>query len=233
MAPNKKISRSRKRELEAPDEFLTFTGKVLKFVAENRIKIISGASVFLALLVIGAGLRYYSFYVEKKASEMLDKGSAKAESLRKEGDLKKAYESGGKDFRAILEKYPNQKAGKIARIMLADLAFEAGEYDAAVSLYKEALQDFKQDPFYGNLILTNLAYASEQKKDYESAMTYLKMIDAGAGSDLNDQVLFDLGRIQSKINPSAKENEYYRKIAEAHPNSPYADMAREKTGSGL
>ncbi len=233
MATNKRISRSRKRELEAPDEFLTFSGRLLKFATENRRKIGTGVAVLLALIFIGSGLRYYSFYTEKKAFEMLDKGIKNTEAARKEGDPVKVYQAASADFKNILDTYPEKKAAKIARVMFADIAYAAGEYDVAISLYKKAIEDFKGDTVYRHLILTDLAYACEQKKDYENAFKYMKMIETDSDPELKDEVLFNLGRLHSKINPSEKENEYYKKILEAYPKSVYADMAREKTGSAF
>jgi tetratricopeptide (TPR) repeat protein len=230
MAIHKRISRSRKRELEAPDEFLTFSGKLLKLAAENKQKIVTGAAVILALILVGSGIRYYSFYTGKKAFSLLDEGIKKTESERKTGDPQKVYQSVSKDFNAILDAYSEKKAGKIARVIFADIAYDAGEYDLAVSLYTRALEDFKEDQLYKNLILTSLAYTYEQKKDYENAVKYIKMIDASADEQLQDEVLFTLGRLQSSINPDKKENEYFQKILKEYPNSIYADMVREKSG---
>jgi tetratricopeptide (TPR) repeat protein len=233
MATNKRVSRSRKRELEAPDEFLTFSGKLLKLAAENRQKIVTGGAVLLALILIGSGVQYYSFYTDKKASELLDEGIKKTEAARKTGDPIKVYKAASGDFKTLLDTYPEKKAGKIARVMFADIAFAAQDYDVAIALYKGAITDFNKDPLYEHLILTSLAYACEQKKDYENAVKYMKMIDAGSDRQLHDEVLFTLGRLQSKVNPDKKGNEYYQKILKEYPKSVYADMAREKAGSAF
>jgi ABC-type Fe3+ transport system permease subunit len=54
----KKISRSRKRDLEDPDEFITFWTKLFNFTAEHKVQV-SCALTFLVVLIIVAAVTVF------------------------------------------------------------------------------------------------------------------------------------------------------------------------------
>jgi tetratricopeptide (TPR) repeat protein len=227
---NKRISRSRKRELETPDEFITFTGKLLQAAAENRQKIIgAGCAVLMAILVI-AGLRYYSIQTEQKAFELFQTGLEKIEKAGASKGNAAVQAEIRSVFESVVNKYPRKKAGKIARILLADITCDAGEYDSAISLYERSLKDFDKDPFYRTIILNGLAHACEQSGDNENAIKYMETVNEGQDLGFKDEALYNLGRMASKTGRKELEIEYYQQILKSHPDSVYADMVREKVG---
>jgi tetratricopeptide (TPR) repeat protein len=230
---NKRISRSRKRELAAPDEFLTFSGKLIKFFVENKTKIIASGATFLALILVLSGFRYYSVQTEKKAFALLDGAMGKYRKSMENKDPAKAYGEVKKDFEAILEKYSGNRGGKIAKVEFADICFSAGEFDRAIEMYKQSLQHFEKYPYYRFLILNGLAYAYEQKKDYSNAIKYFEILKTEQDKEPNDDVLFNLSRLYAANNDHAKEKEYYKKIISDFPDSIYIDIAKEKVGDGV
>lgn len=227
---NKRISRSRKRELAEPDQFLTFSSRLLRFFAENKPKVISAAATFAALIVVLSGLRYYFVQTEKKAFASLDKVMEKYLASLENNDGAKAYAEVKKDFEIIIEKYSGNKAGKIAKVEFANACFSAGEFDQAVDMYKQSLKNFENDAYYRLLILNGLAYAYEQEKDYSNAIKYLEMIKSDKNLETKDDVLFNLGRLYAVNNDHSKELENFKKIISEFPDSIYIDIVKEKVG---
>jgi hypothetical protein len=93
-------------------------------------------------------------------------------------------------------------------IQLADLYFDAGNFDKAITAYKDALSMEEDNPE----TLWNLSRALERKKEYESAKTYLEKLFAidkdfgyGDASMLYCRILFATG-----------ETDKARKELEAH-----------------
>ncbi len=227
---NKRISRSRKRELGEPDEFITFSNKLLKLVGENRRKIVSTAGIVIALIVVFSGIRLYSVQTEKKAFAMLENGMKKYEKSLGSDDPVKVYLDVKTDFQFILDEYPRMKAGKIARMVFANICYAAGEYDVAIDMYHQSLEDFEERPFYRYLVLNSLAYAYEQKKDYAHAVNYMEMINSGPDLEMKDDVFFTLGRLYSANNDTDKKMEFFKKIIDEYPDSIYTDIVKEKIG---
>lgn len=229
---DKRISRSRKRELDQPDEFLTFSGKLLNYATLHKQKILTFSGVLIALVLLVGGVRYYSAHTEAKAFILLEKGIEKYEVARETKDPEKVYAAVKEDFQNILDTYPGKKAGKIACMMLADISYDAGEFDKAIELYEQTLTKFDKSPFYRQLILNNLAYAYEQKNELEKAIAYMEKINSGSVHDFKEDVLYNLARLYAKTGQSEKEMACYKKIQADFPNSIYANMVKEKLNSG-
>ncbi|MFO7964091.1 MAG: tetratricopeptide repeat protein [Desulfobacterales bacterium] len=227
-----RISRSRKRELQKPDEFISFTGGILQAVSENRRRFIVGGAALIVVILAVIGFRYHAARTEENASRLLQAGLEKMEDI---GPAENASDplrvEVKRDLEMVVEKYPGKKAGKIARILLADIAAETGEYESALMLYERALKDFNNDPFYTTLILKGLAYANEQSGNLDSAMAYMKSAKAGPDLGFEDEVLYHLGRLASEKGMHDEGAAYYRELLESHPDSIYADLAEEEAAA--
>jgi tetratricopeptide (TPR) repeat protein len=223
-----RISRSRKRELDEPDEFITLTGRLVNYAARNKQKIIAISVIALSLIVLLAGLRFYMVQTEKNAFGELDKALARYASAREKKDPKQVYLEVKPDFEKIVDQYASKKAAKIAAVVLADISYAAGEIDPAIALYEKSLKEFKNNPFYLDLIVNSLAYAWETKKEYEKAIEYLEKIRSGENSELKEEALFNLGRLYAETGHPEKEVEYFKQIEKDYPDSIYLDMVKEK-----
>ena len=78
----KKRKKTRKELLKEPDEFITFSGKLIQFAAEHRTHITYALGIILSLAVIISGIRFVSIRSENNASILLDKGLSQYNSLR-------------------------------------------------------------------------------------------------------------------------------------------------------
>ena len=114
-------------------------------------------------------------------------------------------------------------------MILANISFNAGEPDKAIALYKAALEDFNE-PFYRGQIWNGLGYAYETKNDLSKAAEYFESTAAGANEILKGEALFNLGRIYSALGNNEKSLGAYQRVITDHPDSLYADLARERTG---
>ena len=228
---NKRISRSRKRELEQPDEFVTFTGKLLEYISLHKQKIIVVSGVLLALCLGIAGTRYYSVYTEGKALSLLEKALSEYQSEKGTIDSKEVYLNVKADFALVVDEYSSTKAAKIAAVTLADISYEAGEFDTAIALYEKTLKKSKENLFYRNIISTSLAYAYEGKKEFQKAIKCLERTEPEINSELKGEVLFNLARLYHQTGQSGKEIECYQKIDKECENSIYSRLAKEKLAS--
>ena len=224
----KRISRARKRILAEPDEFITFSSKLLQFSTEHKGKLAYILGTLFIIVVVFSGLQYFSNKAENKAFIQLDQNMKKYEALMKDNDIEKAYRDVAKDFERILEEYSNNEGKKIARLIYANISYDAGDFDKAISLYNEALLDFDTHTFYKNLILNGLGYCHEAKKDYETAIKYFEMIIAQPVAILKDDALFNLGRLYAVIDANNKSIDAFKKIISDHTDSIYIELAKEK-----
>jgi tetratricopeptide (TPR) repeat protein len=224
----KRVSRSRKRQLEQPDKFISFSAKFLGFLAKYKVPMLSAVGVIFAIIIVCSSVYYYSDRAESKASVMLANSLAKYEKIKTEQGAVKAYQEVANDFNQIIENNWGKDSAKIARVMYANICYNAGDFDTATELYNKALSDFENNPFVKNLILSGLAYSKEGKKDYNTAAKYLEMIMSGSNDANKDETLFNLGRLYAEMGNKNKSIEAFNKIISDYKNSSYLEIAKEK-----
>ena len=224
----KSISRARKRDLENPDEFITFWTKLFNFVTEHKFQVSCALTFLIVLLIVAAVTVYYLRQSENKAFFLLQQGVAKYQTLMRAGNPSKAFLEAEKDFGLILEKYSNRKGGKLARLTYADMCYAAGDYDKAIANFSKLLEDFNDEPFLKNLVLSSLGYSYNAKKDYKTSAKYFEMIVTTPDYNNKDEALFNLGELYAKIGEKDKSLDAFKKILSDHTGSMYTEIAKEK-----
>jgi tetratricopeptide (TPR) repeat protein len=223
-----KISRSRKRVLEEPDEFISFSARLIQWVRKHRLPLSFGAGFIVILSASIFVGRYFSDKAENRASDLMAKTMAKYETILKDQPPDKAYLDAKIGFEQILEQYSGKDAAKIAKVIYADIAYDAGDFEKAIELYNKASADFDKDPFFKNLIFSSLGYSYEGKKDYKTAAKYFEMVVSGPDSGMIDEALFNLGRIYAAMGKMEKSKDMFQKIISDQADSIYIDLVKEK-----
>lgn len=221
--------KSRKELLEEPDPFMVFVGKALAFYRKYQQQVIVGVGAVVLVAIVVTGIIYYQGKEEERAAAMLGQANAKYQAMRQKGPSFMDHEALKNEFRTISEKHAKTGAGRAALLQYADLAYATGDYDTAVSAYGKALDAYKDQPEFKNLIYNGLAYAYEGKKDLEKAQAHYEMIVSGAQTGLKDQALFNLARIYEKKGMEKEKAEAYQRIVSDYPEFMYYELARENT----
>jgi len=220
---------TRKELLNEPDEFITFSAKLLKIIATYNVQLLYGIGLLILTGIIFSGTSYFSYRSEGQAFAMLEKTMKNYDvSLEKNGS-DKAYKEVKNDFVKIIDKYSGNRGGKIARIEFANISINAGDTDGAIDLYRKALEDFSDDQTVKNIILSNLGYAYEEKKDLQSAVKYFEMIVSEPDTFLKDEALFNLGRIYAAMGNEKMSRDAYKKILSEFAGSFYIPIAKERS----
>ncbi len=230
MAKPKKVSR--KQLLKEPDEFLTFSGKMLNYVVEHKKSIIAVSSGVLLALIIFSVVQYMGYRAENRAFDLLSDAWGRYEAVLEEKTPAEAYEAVKADLDALLASYGDAEAGKMGRVIYANIAYEAEKPDRAVTLYDAALAAFDGDPDLKNLILSGLGYAHEQRKAYEESVAYFERIVAGKSPVLKSEAYFNLGRIYELLEQPEKSRKAYETLVSDYTDSIYADMVKEQLAAG-
>ncbi len=224
----KKRKKTRKELLKEPDEFMTLSGKLIKFAVEHKKQLTYGLGIILALLVIISGVRFFSIRAENKASAMLNQSLTEYNRLKVEKTPAAVYGAVSSGFQNILQKYGGKHSGRIARLLYANICYDAGKYQQAIDLYNTSVKDFEKQPVIHSQILSSLGYAYEQQQEYSKAISYFEKISTAPGQILQDEALFHLGRLYNKLGQPQKSKAAYQKIISDHPDYIYIDIVREQ-----
>ncbi len=222
---------SRKKLLKEPDEFITFTGRLIEFTRVYQKKIIGGAAVLIFILITITIVRNISERNEAEASLLLARAQNKYTEASSSGSNESALKKVEEDFQNILKSYSGKNSGKRARLILADIYFDAGMFDKAIELYKSSLDDWNKFPALQNIILSSLGYAYEGKKELETALSYYEKINKSNDPSQKDIATYNMGRIYEVLGKKDKSIESFKSVNKEYPNFIYAQIVKEKIKS--
>ena len=226
MAKQKRVTR--KQLLKEPDEFITTTGKIIRWGRQYARQMAYAAGAFLLILVVITGYRYYSNNAENRAFSLLDQAVSNYEDKKTDMDVLAAYEDAKEDFEYIIRKYDNTEGGKLATVVFAGISYDADNVERAIQLYEAALAYFENDPTYQNFLWSGLGYAYEKKQDIPIAISYFEKIAGGKDPVIKDVALFNMGRLYHELGDTVKSMQAYERLTTEHTDSIYYQLAMEK-----
>ena len=223
-----KKKKTRKQLLKEPDEFITFTGKAITFVTGYQKQISYMLCALVAVALIFFGYRFFAQRAETKAFSLLGQTQSKYETLIETSSETEAYSQVSDAFQSIIKKYGGNAGGKLARLIYANISYDARQYEKAIAIYKQSLSDFKEDKFVYNLILSNLGHAYQRVEDEQSAAAYFEKAASATDSPIREEALFNLGLMYAKLGEAAKSQKTLQELLDNHPDSIYFDMVEEE-----
>jgi len=216
---------TRKQLLKEPDEFITFTGRMIEFSRKYQTQILYCAVAFFIIILSITGFRYYTNWKEKKAFTSLGYlMTAYNKALENKSDLTEVKNG----FQEAVDKYSGYAGGKMARVVFANICYQTDDLDTSIALYTEALEDFMEDIPLRCFIQSSLGYAYEAKKDFQKAAYYFDEIASTENTSMKDEALFNLARLYDAAGNKEKSIDAYNKILSDYTNSPYIEIVKEK-----
>jgi tetratricopeptide (TPR) repeat protein len=225
MATKKK---TRKQLLKEPDEFITFTGKAITFVSGYQKQISYALCTIIAVALIFFGYRFFAQRAETKAFTLLGQIQSKYDTLISSSSETEAYNQVSETFQRIIKKYGGNAGGKLARVIYANISYDARQYEKAIALYKQSLSDFEDDKFVYNMILSNLGHAYQRAENEQNASVYFEKAASATDSPVREEALFNLGLMYKKLGEAAKSQKTLQEILNNHPDSIYSDLVQEE-----
>ncbi len=196
---------TRKELLNEPDEFITATAAATRWINENLKSVLITLTVMA--VVIGGGSGYYAWY---NASE----NTAMSKYYAASGDEAKTQ--------AVADEYAGTRAGKMALLRLADLAYAQAEYTKAIENAELFIDSWsKRDIFYWEAsMLLAASYISDGKP--AESLSYLDACIEDAAAAIKDQAgfykvnaLVALKRGDEAQTLAAQINDPYKALAQA------------------
>ena len=224
----KKVSRSRKRDLNEPDEFISFWTKVFRWISEYKLIFSIALGVMVVVIIIISGMVYFIKKSEDKAFALLQQEIVNYQTKLKTNTPETACLDVEKDFQLIMDKYSNRAGGKLAGFIYANMCYAAKDYDKAIELYNKSLINFNHELFIKDLILNGLGYAYLSKKDFKTAAKYFEIIASDPNYKIKDEALFNLGELYAAMGDQDKSTTAFKQIISDHSDSMYIEIVKER-----
>ncbi|MFP4474671.1 MAG: YfgM family protein [Desulfatibacillaceae bacterium] len=220
-----KISR---KQLKEPDEFQTFTAKIITYMVEHRRQLYTVAGVITFLVVAGLFLNYFMARTERKAHEMASQAEALYINYLAGAENRPELSTIVERFEDVVREYPRTDAGRSAKLYLAQVYMREGEYEKAVRHYEEVLDRFGGDEDLAKVAAIGLAYAHEQRKEYEKAAEYFRKLAEAEDKAFKEDATLGLARTYEAMGRTEDAYRVYRDFVERYPESVYVQLIREK-----
>ncbi len=209
----------RRKDLKKPDEFVTFTRKLVDFAREHATVAI-GAALVVAALLLGAGGFSLWTQMERGAANV---AFASARTLFVSEEYKPAQEA----FQSVAERYSGTIYGATALLYAADSALASGDYETAGTLYRRFLAGDSAPEYLRQAALVRLGLAEERagrigeaRRTYEEAHGLVGPFAADA--------LLGQARTARLSGDAAAARRLYEQFLDAHPSSPMLVTVRSE-----
>jgi tetratricopeptide (TPR) repeat protein len=224
----KRVSRSRKRDLNEPDEFISFWSKIFNLIAEYKVIFSSALVIVVVIIIIITGMVYFIKKSEDKAFALLQQGIINYQAKLETSTPEKALLDVEDDWQFIMDKYSRRHGSKLAGFIYANMCYTAKNYDKAITLYNTSLIDFNDETFIKNLILNGLGYSYKAKKDFKTAARYFEAIVSAPDYTIKDEALFNLGELYAAMGDHDKSISAFKRILSDHSGSMYIEIVKER-----
>lgn len=217
--------KTRKELLKGPDEFMTFSERVVRYV-QDRSRAFILAGVVLFLIILGyVGLTWYMDFENRRAQEVYNKAYYTLRNAEASGDRLEDPSVPANYFREVTSNHRLARVTNLVLPQLASLEFQQGNLDEAIESYKKFKEQSRGNKPYYALAGLALSACFEARGQYDAAISQLDPIIADPESFLREQALFRLVRLHRLNGRLDKAREAHESLAGDFPGSPFLLIA--------
>ncbi len=223
--PGKKIPR--KKLLKEPDEFISTTGKILRFLRGHRRQVILYGVIGLVILLAGAAGYYFLLWQESKAQviqhqakQIYAEALFAASSPEKQ---KEKYKNALEKFRESLSFYTRNRVSQIAHLYMGHCHYALKEYPQAISAYTRCLSG----P-YRAIARDGIAHSFEAQGDFAQALEHFQKNMEEERNPYLLEAILGVARCYETLKQTPKAVEFYEKALARKPPERIADLIHRK-----
>lgn len=165
-----------RKEIKAPDEFLTLTGRLLTLASAHGRLIAALVAGVVASILLVWGLLVYLDRTEQEALATLSQIEAQ---LRRNEGAEEVAPTLVEQLQQIPGRFGAGEARGHAWLYLGHVAYRKGDYPAALVAYRQAQAHGKAGSVLGALASLGVGYTLEASGDFlEAQKIYQQVIDA-------------------------------------------------------
>ena len=218
----------KRKEIKKPDEFITFSAKVINWCSEN-IKILMGvaAGVALFLVIVGA-VFVFKASREAKASDLYQKALALYPSGSPGENNLTEYAQATDALEEVQKRYGSTTVATTALVDLGNIYFEQGAYNKTILFYNDFLQRTDRTHPLHDRVLVSLGETYEAKESYEDALKIYQLIAKEGAPVYQAQVQLYLGRVYEAMGDKTNAMVHYDNYLNGSPAPLFGEWIRIK-----
>ncbi|MDP7385259.1 MAG: tetratricopeptide repeat protein, partial [Nitrospinota bacterium] len=198
-----------RRALRRPDEFITRSAKVIKYVQVNKKKVLLIVGGVLVVFVAVFAYRMYQGGQEARASSLV--------SMAIEGFGK--YPTNSAPFERIIHGYSGTRGARLAGLYLAHSLHRKGEAERAAKAYQKLTEDSAAPELLRTEAILGRGYAFVTLKRCKEAESAFKQTPAKAGL-AQQQAQLAIGQCYELKGEPHEALKHFQEFAGRFPQSP-------------
>ena len=218
----------RKKELRKPDEFLTFSSRIIAWCQDN-IRIVIGVLASVAvLLLITSAVFLFKASRETKARALYGEALSlyPVESSGNAGAAN--YSMATAKLEEVRQRYRSTRVANYVLIDLGNIYFQEGDYEKAISCYTDFLQRTDvSDPLHDQA-LESLGETYEAKGSWQEAVEVYHRLGSEGAPAYQAQAQLYLGRVYEAIGDKQKAMTHYDNYLNDSPALIFGEWIRVK-----
>ncbi len=204
------------------DEFVSIVDQMIQWFSENWKPIVAAVGALVVVFLLWWGLSSWSQNRSAKASQVLAATTEKMEKAKTPED-RKAVED---ELRKVIDRYGRTPQADEAHILLARMLIEDGSTDEARRMLS-AVSERSKDTAMVRVATLNLLHLRVTSGQGAEVAQELQAMVAGKDPRLpRDVALYELAKVSRAEGNVTQAREYFQKLVDDFPESPYAAEAR-------
>jgi tetratricopeptide (TPR) repeat protein len=218
----------RRKELKKPDEFITFSSRIIAWCQENIrivVRVLAGVAV---LILIASAVFLFKTSRETKARGLYEEALSlyQVESSGNSGAVD--YSMATAKLEEVKQRYHSTTVATNALIDLGNIYFQEGDYEKAISCYTDFLQRTDlSHPLYDQA-LESLGQTYEAKGSWQEAVEVYQRLASKGGPVYQAQAELYLGRVYEAIGDKQKAMTHYDNYLNESPALIFGEWIRIK-----
>jgi predicted negative regulator of RcsB-dependent stress response len=210
------------------DEFVSIVDRMMRWGKSNWQPLVIGVGVVVGVAVIIGLVGMISGNRRDNAAEALQRAMDKYEESTAPDAGPEVAEEARSLFEEVADDFGGLPQGRVAKLYTARLLMERGDADEARELLVKLSRRRKGDPVVRVATLDLIQLRVQSGQGAEVAAELEAMV-AGRDPRLpRDVALFELANVYVHERDFAKAEEYFQKLVDDFPESPYSRRARQK-----
>lgn len=224
---NKKNQGLDKDALKQPDEFLALNTKFMTWVVQHKFLVIA---IIVVILLIGggfSGMKYNAYTKELKAAE-LTSHAMQTYLAEMEAGNEDTFTKTDTIFAEVFDKYGKTKNVAYTYVVRGNIAYQAKQYEQALSSYQNALSGYTQDPVITSNLQNSIAYTYWAMGDHNQALTNFRKVADNPSAAQQDDALFNIGLIYQEMNSTQESAKAFNELMAKYPESLQAQLLKNR-----
>ncbi len=221
---------TRKELLKEPDEFITTTGQVIRFVRENpRIVTLGAIIVFIGVLA-AVGINFYLKQRQLESHRLFGVAYHEYEAIinSPEPASPDAIDKVLANFEYIATNYGSLPTGEMALFYTGHLLYMKQDYKDALDRYIKVQSTSLAKKGLGLLIQYHIAMTHLALKDYEQALMIFDQLSKDINSPYRRESYSSIARIYELMGKNKEAVQAYRQYLKMFPEAPDAAFIKAR-----